>query len=134
MALRNSQGSDTVIVGNGDVHSYTEIQGKHARFGVEGVMVARGILKNPFLFRPDGTSFAPMSRSQRLQLLLNHAALFSESWNTDKYYAVIKKYFAIYANHFQYASPLRKQMLATKSIVELCRLLQTHIGEGKGNS
>ncbi|MFC1760806.1 tRNA dihydrouridine synthase [Planctomycetota bacterium] len=129
VALRNALSNETTIVGNGDVHSFADIHEKHTRYGVDGAMVARGIFKNPFVFRPDGFSIESMSRTQRLNLLLQHAALFTEAWGENKRYAVLKKYFKIYAANFPGAAELREHLVETKSLAEAHTLLQPFLNE-----
>jgi len=129
VALRNALDSSTVIVGNGDVRSHAEIQEKHTQYGVEGVMVGRGVFQNPYMFRPDGFTIDSMSGGQRLDLLMQHAALFEATWGHHKSYATLKKYFKIYVSNFSGAPCLRERLVRTKNIDESRALIQTLLGE-----
>ena len=50
--IRNEQGSDTLIFGNGDVTSVLDAQKKCMETGADGAMLGRAIFGNPWLFHP----------------------------------------------------------------------------------
>lgn len=129
VALRDTMSPGTAVVGNGDVGSYQEIQDKHQTYGVDGIMVGRGIFKNPFLFRADGVTIRNQSRRQRLELLLQHATLFTEDWGKTKSYAVLKKCFKIYVAGFPGASALREKLMETHSLDEARHVLEPYLLE-----
>ena len=106
----------TLIVGNGDVESRQEALEKVAQYGVDGVMIGRGVFKNPWVFsRSDQTK----SKPDRMKLLSRHVNLWSETWGDQKHFAVFKKYIKMYVNGFDGAADLRAQLMATKSLAEL---------------
>lgn len=121
VSLRNAMNSQTVLIGNGDVLSFDDILEKHRTFGVDGVMVGRGIFKNPYLFNSSLPSdfMAVASARKKLALLLRHAELFHSTWGSRKPYVVLKKYFKIYISNFAGASELRATLMETKDYVEL---------------
>ncbi len=123
--LRNQEGSDTVIVGNGDVKSLAQIDHCHEMYGVDGVMVGRGIFDNPYLFNRDAPHFSEMTRKQKLDLLWHHISLFEDHWSGKKPYRVLKKFFKIYASHFAGASELRMKLVETESASEARALLDS---------
>lgn len=127
--LRNEMQSPTLIVGNGDVESHAEILTKHEVSGVDGVMVGRGIFKNPYLFN----TTLPIDYMQqlpapaKLALLLLHARLFDDTWQARKPFAVLKKYFKIYVANFSGASELRAELMETNNTPELTRTVHAWI-------
>jgi len=129
VALRDAMQSDTMIIGNGDVRSYEEIQEKHRQYGVDGVMVGRAVLKNPFFFRNDGRSLDSLSPPQRVQLLWRHATLCRESLGDTLGFTVIKKYLKTYITHFKKAADLRDKLGKTRSFEEAFTLLQPYLEE-----
>jgi len=126
-ALRHAMRSGTVIIGNGDVQSFAEIQEKHQRYGVDGVMVGRAILKDPFLFRKDGQTIDSLSPAQRIQLLWRHATLCRESLGRTLGFTVIKKYLKTYINKFKGAAQLRNKLGKAVSFEEAHTLLQPYL-------
>ncbi|MCP4454528.1 MAG: tRNA-dihydrouridine synthase [Planctomycetes bacterium] len=135
VTLRNDMGSDTLIIGNGDVQSVAEIQAKHQRHGVDGVMVGRAVLKNPLFFRQDGRTLDRLSPAQRIQLLWHHATLCRESFDEPLSFKVLKKYFKVYVTDFHGAADLRAQLNQTKSLEEATGLLQPYLDKDpKGTS
>ena len=88
-------------------------------------MVGRGVFQNPFMFRADGFSIDSMSGVQRLELLLQHAALFEATWSDLKSYPTLKKYFKIYVSNFSGAPCLCERLVRTKNIDESRALIQT---------
>src|SRR3989344_3336791 len=50
VALRNEINPKTILLANGDIESVTEAKEIVKKFGIDGVMIGRGIFKNPFLF------------------------------------------------------------------------------------
>src|SRR3989344_2233315 len=75
VALRDSLGSKTLILGNGDVKDIAEARAKVAETKCDGVMLGRAIYGNPWLFA-ERTGLP--SREEKIQALLEHLALFEE--------------------------------------------------------
>ena len=50
VTLRNQLGSQSLILGNGEVTSYTDALDRVQQYGVDGVMVGTGVFKNPWMF------------------------------------------------------------------------------------
>lgn len=118
--LRNEIKKSTLIIGNGDVSSYEEAHEKAACWGVDGVMIGRGIFQNLFLFDPDAVPLVDRSTREKLDLLEKHIDLFEECWAEEKPFRILKKYFKIYAAHFPGAAELRMSLVESESYAE-CR-------------
>jgi tRNA-dihydrouridine synthase len=118
--IRNRTLSDTLIIGNGDVASMREIYDKTEIYGVDGVMVGRGILRDFLLFRRDSQlSFQDLSRAEKLTLLRKHIDLFEATWQERKYFGELKKFFKYYASGFRGAPELRLKLVSAKSLEEV---------------
>ncbi len=113
--IKNSLNKNIVIIGNGDVERYEEIQEKHEKYGVDGVMIGRGVFKDPFVFNPD-KSFDDLTVSEKLKLLLRHVELFNEQWADKKSFLILRRFFKIYINGFENASDLREKVMNSQSI------------------
>lgn len=124
--LRNTISPETVLIGNGDVT--TKQQGKELAdtFGIEGVMIGRGVFHNPFVFN-GSIDYASMAKEERIELLNKHLDLFEETWGTDKKsYPPLKRFFKIYIQGFDGASEFREKIMNTNSITEI-RSVLSHV-------
>lgn len=110
VALRDRLGKDTVIIGNGDVASYEDGLSKAAEWGVDGVMVGRGIFRNLWFFNPavDPTAI-PLA--ERLRLLREHVALWRATWGDRKNFEATKKFYGVYFAGVPHSSHLRQELL-----------------------
>lgn len=118
--IKNKVSPDTLIIGNGDVKSYKEVLSLHEKYGVDGVMIGRGIFLNPWVFDPNPTVH---TREDYIKLLLTHIELFENTWGKTKNFAIIKKFFKMYINNFRGASILRQKLMETNSFAEIIELL-----------
>jgi nifR3 family TIM-barrel protein len=124
--LRNTMGKDTVIIGNGDVRSMVEAQEKVAQFSVDGVMIGRGIFENVWVFDSEkGHEAVPVA--ERMKLLLRHMELFEETWQGQKNFQILKKFFKIYVKGFENASEVRMQLMEAKTPEEVRERLKTYL-------
>ena len=71
--IRDAMGVKTLIIGNGDVESLSDADKKVKKYKVDGVMIGRGVLKNPWVFDRDNK---PKSKQNRMALLTYHMDLF----------------------------------------------------------
>ena len=101
----------TLIIGNGDVMNLFEARAKVIEFGVDGVMIGRGILSNPYLFAE--IEMSSKSPTDRLHLLILHLDLWQKTWQMSKNFGVLKKYFKIYIQGFLGASQMRAELMET---------------------
>jgi tRNA-dihydrouridine synthase len=125
--LRQSISPDTVLLGNGDINSYQEALDKSSEYKLDGVMIGRGVLHNPWIFNPQLT-VANITLEQRLRLFQLHLRLWDETWtgeNLSKSFNLMKKYFKVYIQNFKGASDLRDKLMRTNSATEALHTLQT---------
>lgn len=124
-----ARGSDTLILGNGDVQSLDDGHRKVERYGVDGIMYGRGIFGNPWFF-----SGQIPSRSERLRVMVEHARLFEDLFckteinerlfgGHTKSFAVMKKHFKAYAADFEGAAPLRTKLMETENADEVQKIV-----------
>ncbi len=124
--LRNQIAAETPIIGNGDVISIDDALQKISQTGADGVMVGRGIFKNPFMFNYPQEEY---TKEVRLKLLLRHLDLFLETWGDEKSYQIMKKFFKIYTSEFAGASDLRAKLMQTTNRNEVALLVSEHLDE-----
>jgi nifR3 family TIM-barrel protein len=113
--VRDGMGGATKIIGNGDVKSRADGLDKAKEFGVDGIMIGRGIFDNPWIFSVD--EHQP-TREELLKLMLFHLDLFEKEWGERKPFVVLKKYFKIYIRDFAGASALRVELMMTKTFAD----------------
>jgi nifR3 family TIM-barrel protein len=118
--LRNKIAPKTLIIGNGDVKSYVEVIEKQKKFGVDGVMIGRGIFANPWLFSKNSSGH---TKDEYLKLLVYHIDLFDKTWGITKNFAVLKKFFKMYINNFEGANALRTRLMNAESFDDVKKIL-----------
>jgi nifR3 family TIM-barrel protein len=116
--LRDRISPKTVIIGNGDIKNLSEAQEKVEKYGVDGVMIGRGIFENVWLFDPE-KALEEVTLKERLTLLLRHMALFEETWKGEKNFQILKKFFKIYVKGFEGASEVRVSLMEAKTSDEV---------------
>jgi len=120
--LRNSLSPVTKILGNGDVDSYTNGMQKISDFQVDGVMVGRGIFKNPWMFNP---TLNEINTDERLHLLSKHIKTYQAVWSDQKSFNLLKRFFKIYVQQFDGASTLRASLMDTRNTEEALEIISS---------
>lgn len=116
-ALRNRLGVDTVIVGNGDVLSRAQGEELAAKWGVDGIMIGRGVFHNIFVFE-QSSSPARHSSAELITILRYHLDLHQKTWGNAKRFEPLKKFFKIYISGFANASDFRAELMGCKDYAE----------------
>lgn len=122
VTVRNQLKSSTLIVGNGDVKSQEEGRQKCKTYGVDGVMIGRGIFDNLWLFDRSGKTHAFTSH-ERLSLLLTHVRLFDKTWGKSKNFDILKRFFKIYVTDFVGAKDLRVKLMGAHTAGEVEKIV-----------
>ena len=124
-AMRTSLAPDTLIVGNGDAEDHEHGQELAKEYRVDGVMIGRGIFKNPFVFDPDGRQiWQAYSRERRIALYRQQVQLFADTWrDRERNIKTLNKFCKVYISDFDGAKELREQLMAADSTDELLQLL-----------
>jgi tRNA-dihydrouridine synthase len=133
--LRNQIAPQTIILGNGDVSSYQDGLNKVKEYGVNGVMIGRGIFGNPWIFNPTiNQSAVPLA--ERLDLIRYHVKLFKADWvdhadanGKHKNYNLLKKFYKIYLHDIPQSDQLRARLMDTQSPEECLKVLDEAIGD-----
>lgn len=115
--IRDQVAPETIIIGNGDIGNYQEGLEKVQKYRVDGVMIARGVFQNPFIFDKTGRFFN--GTKERLDLLLKHTRLFVATWGKEKNFSILKKFFKVYISSFEGATKLRGELMQTSTLEEV---------------
>jgi tRNA-dihydrouridine synthase len=110
----------TLVIGNGDVMGHQDGLTKAEQYGVDGLMVGRGVFHNPWIFNPD-IDPATITPKQRLELLLDHTARFVKQWSDPvtgkslKSFDVLKRFYKIYVSGWDGAKDLRVKLMEARN-------------------
>lgn len=111
--LRDEIAPNTLLTINGDIPDRQTGLELVEKYGVDGVMIGRGIFKNPFAFEVDAEEH---SSKEHLELLLMHLDLFDQYVeDTGRKYKTLHRFFKIYVKGFRGAAELRNELMSTSS-------------------
>jgi len=133
--MRDQLNPETLFLGNGDVFSVLQGEELIAKYGLDGVMIGRGIFHDPWFFNP--LPQAP-SKSEKLVQLLLHTKLYEQNWGGKKNFNQLKRFYKIYTNDFPGAAQLRAELMEAKTYEEVYQIVNAFIKElpppeGNGN-
>ncbi|WP_163581704.1 tRNA dihydrouridine synthase [Gracilibacillus saliphilus] len=119
--LRDQVAPNTLLTINGDIPDRQTGLKLVEQYGVDGVMIGRGIFHNPFAFEKQPRD--PSSK-ELLDLLRLHLDLFDKySKIESRLFKPLRRFFKIYVRGFRGASELRNQLMNTESTDEVRELL-----------
>lgn len=106
--LRDEIAPDTLLVINGDIRDRAHGLEIVEKYGVDGVMIGRGIFQNPFAFATNSAH----GKEQLLELLNYQLDLF-DKWEPTlgRPFETLKRFFKIYIRDFEGASELRDKLM-----------------------
>jgi nifR3 family TIM-barrel protein len=102
------------VIGNGDVRSVDDARAMQAATGCAAVMIGRGALGKPWIFR--GTE---MDREGRAAIIRRHCALIEEHLPGHGMFIQLKKHLAWYAEGRPGMAKLRRAIFETREPREL---------------
>ena len=117
--LRDEINEGTLIFGNGDVKSVKQAQEYYKKFNVDGVMIGRAAITNPWIF----SGKEKLTQNERIELFKKHVLLFKDTWGDSKDFSVLKKFVKSYISGFPEAQSIREEMMNTKNIDELLSII-----------
>jgi len=127
--LRDQINPETLIIANGDIMSYNQGLEIVSDYKVDGIMIARGLLHNPWVFN-NNKQFENISVFEKLQLLKKHIMLFEKTWGKTKNFELMKKFYKAYLNGFDNASEMRSELVLihgyTETILKIDELIKTN--------
>jgi tRNA-dihydrouridine synthase B len=132
--------TDTLILGNGDIHSLFEAAQRIRTTCVHGVLIGRASFGNPWMFRnrdqlkkllnaninptaEDLPNIIP-SREERLLMALEHANVHAKLKGED-HYVEMRKHLGWYLGHFPGAKQVRNDLVRVNSLADVERIIYT---------
>lgn len=120
--LRDEIAPNTLLTINGDIPDRATGLKLVEQYGVDGVMIGRGIFTNPFAFEKEPKEHSAKDFLNLLLLQLDLHDKYSKE-NEPRPFKPLLRFFKIYARGFRGASELRTQLMDTTSIDEVRRLV-----------
>jgi nifR3 family TIM-barrel protein len=124
--LRDTYAPETVILGNGDIKSLAEARELAEQAGLDGVMIGRSVLGNPWFFSGQSPTLP-----ERLKAVIEHAEIFDDLHKDNikekKYYkkfASVKKYFHGYVKEFSGVRDLRERLMRIKNTSDIKKVVK----------
>lgn len=121
--LRDEIAPQTLITINGDILDRQMGLALAEKYGVDGLMIGRGIFKNPYAFEKEPKEHTPKEMIDLLRLQLDLQDQFSEQ--VPRSIVGLHRFFKIYVKGFPGANDLRVSLMNTKSTAEVREILDT---------
>lgn len=131
--------TDTLILGNGDIHNLYEAAKRIRETGVHGVLIGRATYGNPWLFQNKAQmkeilnsgveptlenipSIMP-SREERLRMALEHARVHARLKGED-HFVELRKHMGWYLGHFAGAKQVRNELVRINSLADVEEIIE----------
>ena len=118
------------VFGNGDVNSPQKAKEMKDRFGIDGIMIGRASIGNPWIFNEikhylkTGQELASPSIDERVNTCLKHFD-FSLKWKGDRLGNVeMRRHYANYFKGFHGFKPFRMRLVTTNDNEEIIQVLE----------
>ena len=140
-AAKLGRETSTLVLGNGDLMTMAEVAQRIRETHVHGVLIGRGALGNPWIFRAKAwarqqaalAAAAPppldVTVRDRFQVALEHARYF-ESLGDGVQFVAMRKHLGWYCRGFPGAADVRVAMFKTTNSADVARVLAALHGVG----
>lgn len=123
--LRDQIAPGTLLTINGDIRDRQHGLQLADQYGIDGIMIGRGIFSNPFAFENEIKQHTRNELLELLNLQLDLHDKYSRDIEPRKF-DPLKRFFKIYIREFPGASELREQLMHTKSTTEVREILRAN--------
>lgn len=120
--LRDEIAPQTLLTINGDIRDRQHGEELVKKYGVDGIMIARGVFQNPYAFEKTPREHSREELIGLLQLQLDLHDKYSLELGQRKF-DPLKRFFKIYIRDFPGASELRDELMHTKNTQEVRAVL-----------
>ena len=125
--LRDEIAPQTLLTINGDVTDRQQGIEIAEKYGVDGIMIGRGVFTNPYAFEHQPTEHSRDELIGLLKLQLDLHDKYSAELEIRKF-DPLKRFFKIYVRNFHGASELRDRLMHTKNTDEAREIIK-NLGE-----
>ena len=120
-AMRDEIAPHTLLTINGDIPDRQKGLELANKYGVDGVMIGRGLFHNPFAFEKEPREH---TSEELLDLFRLHLSLYEKYSNEEtQQFKALRRFFKIYIRGIKGASQLRHKLMSTETIDEARELL-----------
>ncbi|MBM7712235.1 tRNA dihydrouridine synthase [Enterococcus xiangfangensis] len=119
--IRDALAPQTLITINGDILDRQMGLELAKKYGVDGVMIGRGIFKNPYAFEKNPQPHTPKDLIDLLRLQLDLQDKYAEQ--VPRSIVGLHRFFKIYVKGFPGANDLRVRLMNTKTTAEVRTIL-----------
>lgn len=119
------------VIGNGDIKDGESAKRMFEYTGVDGIMIARGSLGNPFIFQQirdylNGSKIKIISKQERLETILQHIDLMIKTKGEDIGIKEMRKHLSAYLKGLPNSAKVREHINKITSRDELERYLSSN--------
>ena len=119
--MRDEIAPHTLLTINGDIPDRQKGLELANKYGVDGVMIGRGLFHNPFAFEKEPREH---TSEELLDLFRLHLSLYEKYSNEEtQQFKALRRFFKIYIRGIKGASQLRHKLMSTETIDEARELL-----------
>lgn len=123
--LRDQIAPNTLLTINGDIPNRQVGLQLANEYGIDGLMIGRGVFKNPFAFEKIERQHSPL---ELINLFRYHLNLFDQQQAQDeRTYTPLRRFFKIYIREFRGANDLRIALMETETTDEARQLLDEFV-------
>ncbi len=121
------------VIGNGDIFSAEDAKRMFQQTGCDGVMVARGALGNPWLFKEitsyltTGVKAHQPTLEEKIEMIYRHASLAVKYKGENIAIKEMRKHVAWYVKGLPYAAKMRDKVNKVTTMSELAELLNEYL-------
>lgn len=122
--IRTSLSPETLIVGNGDVMTRSQGLDLAEKYGIDGIMIGRGVFHDPYVFA-EQSPWSNMTKQDKINLYTSHVKLFAETWaHGERQLHTLNKFCKVYIEGFPGAKEFRERLMHAQSISDLLDMLE----------
>ena len=115
-AAKLAKKSNTIFFGNGDVQSRPQALEYCQKYGVDGVLIGRAAMGNPWVFNDKTPNF-----KEKFSAMLLHAKNFTDVFPSRRF-DPLRRHFLLYVSGHPQAKELRQEIVKLTSIDQLYTL------------
>ena len=145
-AVEIAKGSDTLILGNGDVRDLRDVHRRVRQTGVDGVLIGRSAQGDPWIFRDKdrvkraihrdtdlSLETLPVEIEQRFRVIVEHSEHFERLCGAARFMAM-RKHLTWYCRHFRGAAEMRARMTRANSASDVRQCLAEFLTRSHGGA
>ena len=136
--VKNNSRIHIPIIGNGDITDGKSAQKKIDKYGVDGIMIGRGTIGRPWIFKEikyfleKGENLSELSIEEKVDIAKFHFKKSLELKVGDRAFFEMRRHFALYFKGLYNFKPLRLKLLTSldeKEILDILDLIKEKYGE-----